>query len=322
MGPPGSISGSDGPLPGRAMVTTRLAVGEFLANQQTIAREGTCRGVGLHSGVPGSVLLSPAPRDHGVVFTAQGERGAVAIPAGIDAVESTRNATCLVRDGARVGTVEHLLAALAAYGIDNVRVQVDGPEVPVMDGSSRPFGEMLQRAGKRTLSAPRPVIEVLQSVEVIDADRFIRIEPASTYAIDYAIDFDHPAIGRQRIRFDSLTAEVFAEELAPARTFGFLEEVQALREAGLAQGGSLENTVVLGAEGVLNPEGLRFPDEFVRHKVVDLVGDLSLLGGWLMGRVTVRRGGHGLHRALAEALRDDPNAWRRYAERSPLTDRH
>nr|ADI21994.1 UDP-3-O-acyl-N-acetylglucosamine deacetylase [uncultured myxobacterium HF0200_01L06] len=289
-----------------------------MANQQTIAREATCRGVGLHSGVPVSVVLSPAPRDHGVVFATRGESGAVSIPAQVDSIDTTRNATILACNGARVGTVEHLLAALSAYGIDNVRVEVKGPEVPAMDGSSQPFAEVLQRAGARALKGPRPFVEVLKCVEIRSADRWIRIEPASTYAVDYTIDFDHPAIGRQQICFESITSEVFREQLAPARTFGFLEDVRALREAGLAKGGSFENTVVLGAEGVLNPGGLRFPDEFVRHKVVDLLGDLSLLGGWVKGRVTVRRGGHSLHRALAEALRDDPGAFRRCSESPSL----
>lgn len=281
-----------------------------MANQQqTIVREATCVGVGLHSGEVAKLRLCPAPKDHGVVFARSGARGTALVPACPEAVVSTRNATCLARDGARVQTVEHLLAALLALGVDNVRIELEGSEVPAMDGSARPFADLLARSGTEEQCAPRRTLEVLRCVEVIRGERSIRVEPARAFAIDYTIDFDHAAIGRQQVVFDSLNAAVFLEELAPARTFGFFEQVQSLRNQGLARGSSLENTVVLGERGVLNPEGLRFADEFVRHKVVDLIGDVALQGGWLAGRITVERGGHALHHALWEALRDTPGSW-------------
>ena len=279
-----------------------------MSEEQTIAREFSLEGLGLHSGEPSRVTLRPAPVGHGVVFVRPGSAPPVRIPGRVEFVTSTRNATTLAAGGATVSTVEHLLAALWAGGIDDVEIEIEGPEVPVLDGSARPFAAALREVGGRSSGKSQRQWTVTREIEVDLGDGRIRAEPADRLALSYAVDYSHPAIGRQEIAFDAINSEIFESELAPARTFGFLSDVEALRAAGLARGGSLENTIVLDDRGVINPEGLRFPDEFVRHKVVDLLGDLSLLGGALRARVSVERGGHSLHRALVVALHEEPGA--------------
>lgn len=279
--------------------------------QQSIAQRISCDGKGLHSGRPVSLTLLPAEPETGVVFVVPGPTGAVEIPARLEWVVSTDNATTLGRDGARIATVEHLLAALRGLGVDNVRVEVDGSELPGMDGSAAPFAHLLRSAGLRPQTAPRRLIVVRRAVSYGDGLRRIRIEPARRgLQLRCAVDFSHPAIGRQAIELEELTPERFEAELARARTFGFLEQVDALRAAGLARGASLANTVVLDERGVMNPNGLRWPDEFARHKALDLLGDLALLGHPLQARVSVERGGHALHRAGMQALLADPDAFR------------
>ncbi|MBY0400234.1 UDP-3-O-acyl-N-acetylglucosamine deacetylase [Myxococcota bacterium] len=313
--------------------------------QTTIARSVEWRGLGLHSGRPAVVKVLPAAPDTGLVFVAMAPDGAgeIPIPACPDRVHSTTRATTLAaggrrplprssearaessgspepvesggaRSGARVATVEHLLAALFALGIHNARIQVDGGEVPALDGSASPFATRLRRAGRRVLAAARRERAVTRRFEVGDGDRWIRIEPGEGLSIEYSIEFAHPAIGRQSIHLADLDGDRFERELAPARTFGFADEVERLRAQGLALGGDLTNTLVLGEGGLLNEGSLRWPDEFVRHKVVDLLGDLALLGSELHGRITVERGGHGLHHALVRALVDQPGL---LAERAP-----
>jgi UDP-3-O-[3-hydroxymyristoyl] N-acetylglucosamine deacetylase len=228
----------------------------------------------------------------------------------VAALRSTRFATSLASGDASVGTVEHLLAALYGLGIDNVRVEVSGPELPVMDGSAAPFVYLIRSAGIFRQREPRAELRVRRPVEVREGERWIRVEPARGLQISYAIDFDHPSIGRQELRADAVDPEWFERELSAARTFGFLHEVRGLWDAGFARGGSLDNTVVLDADAVANPSGLRWRDEFVRHKVLDLLGDLALLGLRLRGRVRVERGGHALHLALVTALLASPDAWR------------
>ena len=299
---------------GRAIVATvgpetRPSVdGAPLSEEQTIAREFSLEGQGLHSGASSRVTLRPAPVGHGVVFVRTGSMPPDRIPARVECVASTRNATTLASGGAEVSTVEHLLAALWAAGIDDVEIDVEGPEVPVLDGSAQPFAAALRKAGSRSSGRLRRQWTVTREVEVCLGDCRIRAEPADRLSLSYTVDYSHPAIGRQEIALDAISPEIFESELAPARTFGFLSDVEALRAAGLARGASLENTLVLDDRGILNPDGLRFPDEFVRHKVVDLLGDLSLLGGPLCARVSVERGGHALHRALVLALCEEPGA--------------
>jgi UDP-3-O-[3-hydroxymyristoyl] N-acetylglucosamine deacetylase len=280
--------------------------------QRTITEKVSCHGRGLHSGVPVQLTLKPARADTGIRFLRQESGRSVESPARPGAVTSTNHATSIAQAAPvsaedagpllGVATVEHLMAALYALEIDNIVVELDGPEVPVMDGSAQPFLTLLERAGLYVQAATRPRLQVARRIEIVQDERRISVEPGEGFRISYAIDFDHPAIGRQVFEIPRFDSGVFEEEIAPARTFGFLEEVEALWRAGLARGGSLENTVVLDEAAVVNPEGLRFPDEFVRHKILDLVGDLALLGVHFDGHVRVERGGHALHHQLVCAL--------------------
>ena len=278
--------------------------------QRTIAEKVSCTGIGLHTGAPVQMTLLPARVGTGVVFARTDLPEAVEIPARCRHVRSTQLATSLGAEGASVGTVEHLLAALYGLGVDNLRVEVDGPELPVMDGSAAPFAYLIRSAGVFDQQVPRPRLRVRRPLEVRRGDGVARIEPFAGFAVRYAVEFSHPAIGRQELEWRAAGAERFERELSTARTFGFLRDVEELRRAGFARGASLENTVVIGESRVLNPEGLRWPDEFVRHKMLDLLGDLALLGVPIQGRVCVSRGGHALHRALVQALQERPAAWR------------
>jgi UDP-3-O-[3-hydroxymyristoyl] N-acetylglucosamine deacetylase len=278
--------------------------------QRTLAEKVTCTGIGLHTGSPVQLSLFPARVGSGIVFVRTDLEAPVEIPACPSAVASTQFATKLSRDGVSVSTVEHLLAALYGLGIDNIRVEVDGPELPVMDGSAASFLYLLRRAGIFPQREPRDVLRIQQPIGVEESSRRIRVEPARTFRVSYAVEFAHPAIGRQEYHLRRLDEARFEREIAGARTFGFLSEVQDLWRAGYARGGSLENAVVLDDAGVVNPDGLRWPDEFVRHKVLDLFGDLALLGTALAGHVHVERGGHSLHQQLVRAIIDHPEAWR------------
>ena len=276
--------------------------------QRTIAEKISCTGIGLHSGAPVQLTLHPARLDTGIVFVRSDAGRGAEIPARAGHVSSTQLATTLGHNGSGVGTVEHLLAALYGLGIDNVRIELDGPEVPVMDGSAAPFVFLIRAAGIFEQRGARRMLRIRRPVEVRDGERVARIEPGRGFRISYHIDFQHPAIGRQSLPDFELSEGAFERELCRARTFGFLHEVQALWRAGLGRGGSLDNTIVLDERQVLNPEGLRMPDEFVRHKALDLVGDLALLGMPVEGRVRVVRGGHALHQKLMHALLETPGA--------------
>jgi UDP-3-O-[3-hydroxymyristoyl] N-acetylglucosamine deacetylase len=254
-----------------------------------------------------ALTLRPGRANTGVVFIRKDLDGAE-IPAVPSSVRSIFRATTLGRGNASVATVEHLLAALYALEVDNVRVELDGPEIPVLDGSAARFVTLIRHAGFFRQPEPRPRLRILEPVEVVDGKRRISIQPSDRFHIRCAIEFEHPAIRRQEIEVESLTAATFEREFARARTFGFLDEVAALREAGLGLGGDLDNTVVLDANRVINPTGLRFRDEFVRHKALDLVGDLALLGAALEGEVRVERGGHALHQQLVSAILTRPEA--------------
>jgi UDP-3-O-[3-hydroxymyristoyl] N-acetylglucosamine deacetylase len=276
--------------------------------QRTISEKATCTGVGLHSGAETHLALYPARPGTGIVFARTDLPEAPEIPARRSALASTRLSTTLGRGSASVGTVEHLLAAVMALGVDNLRVEVDGPEIPVMDGSAAPFVALLEQAGVFDQRVARRVIRLRKPISVRDGDRVIRVSPAPRLALSYFVEYPHPAIGKQQIALE-LDAGSFQRELARARTFGFLHEVEALWRGGLARGGNLDNTVVLDERGVVNPSGLRFPDEFVRHKALDLIGDLALLGMPLLARVEVERGGHALHQQLVERILATPEAW-------------
>jgi len=277
--------------------------------QRTIAEKVSCTGVGLHSGAPTQLTLHPARAGAGVVFVRTDLGAPVEIPARSSEVVSTALATTLGRGEAAVGTVEHLLAAIYGLGIDNLRIEVDGPELPVMDGSAAPFVYLIRSAGIFEQRDARRVLRVRRKIEVADGDRRISIEPARDFRVTYAVDFDHPAIRRQQLVLGPLSPERFEHEISAARTFGFLREVNALWDAGFARGGSLDNTVVLDDERVVNPEGLRWSDEFVRHKVLDLCGDLALLGVAVCGHVRAERSGHEMHQRLVSAILSQPDVW-------------
>ena len=272
--------------------------------QRTLRRQISCAGIGLHSGNKVTLTLKPAPPDTGIVFR-RTDVG-IEIPATVKHVTAVHYATVLGRNGATVETVEHLLAALVSVGIDNVVVELTHNEVPIMDGSAAPFLFLVQEAGVKRLAAPRRYLKVLRPVQVANSDKRIAIYPSDHFKVSYTISFDHPVL-RHQSRTERITEQSFAESIAPARTFGFLKDVETLRQNGLALGGSLENAIVIGDAGVLN--ALRFEDEFVRHKILDVVGDLALVGYPLVGHVVVHRGGHALHTALAAQLLEERDAW-------------
>jgi UDP-3-O-[3-hydroxymyristoyl] N-acetylglucosamine deacetylase len=277
--------------------------------QRTIAEKVGCTGVGLHSGATVELTLNPARAGSGIVFERTDLARPIEIAARPESVRSTAYATTLGRGDATVSTVEHLLAALYGMGIDNARVEVCGPEIPVMDGSAASFAYLIRQAGVFEQDEPRRVLRVRRPIELRDGAKRIRVEPARSLRVSYSVDFAHPAVGRQLLRDVEFVNGSFEDEVCRARTFGFLHEVEALWRSGLARGGSLENTVVLDDGGVMNPEGLRFPDEFVRHKTLDLIGDLALLGMPLAGHVIVERGGHSLHQRLVAELARHADAW-------------
>jgi len=288
-----------------------------LSYQHTLAGPAICAGVGVHSGERVRVSIRPAPVGSGIVFVRTDLDRDNRVPVSAEAVTQTRLCTVIANEaGVTVATIEHLMAALAALEVDNAVVEVDGPEVPIMDGSALPFVQLLDRAGRRRQEAERRYIEILQPVEVVDGDKTVRLLPADRFEMAFEIAFPTKAIGRQRVDLP-VTEESFRRELADCRTFGFLAEVQALREAGLARGGSLENAVVIDGDRILNPEGLRRPDEFVRHKALDAVGDLYVLGAPILGRFEGVYAGHALNNLLCRALLAQPRAWRLVASAQP-----
>jgi len=250
----------------------------------------------------------PAPPDTGSVFV-RTDLGGFEIPASVEWVAHCSYATTLMRTGVMLSTVEHLLAALRGGGVDNAYVEVDNLEIPIMDGSSEAFTELIERAGIAEQPAARRALRVRERVAVAEGDRRISVEPFEGYEIDCLIDFAHPLIGRQHVRFDALAPGGFGREVAWARTVGFTEEIEMLRRANLIRGGSLDNAIVLTPTGMLNETPLRAPDEFVRHKVLDIIGDLALLGMPLLGTVRAERSGHLFHAMLMTKLLRDDAAW-------------
>jgi UDP-3-O-[3-hydroxymyristoyl] N-acetylglucosamine deacetylase len=280
----------------------------FPIRQQTLAAPVEFEGCGLHSGRPVRMRILPAPVNHGIKFLRTDLPEHAPIPAVFQYVVDTSQATVLGADGAIVSTIEHLMACLAGLGIDNALVALDAYEVPVMDGSAGPFAEAILAGGTREQEAARHFIVVRTPIELAAADKFVGIYPGTAYTIDCQIDFDHPAIGRQSLDL-AVDAASFAAAVAAARTFGFYHEVEAMRRLGLARGGSLENAVVVDRGGVMNREGLRFRDEFVRHKVLDCIGDFALLGMPILGRVVVRRSGHAFNHAFLRKLFVERRSW-------------
>jgi UDP-3-O-[3-hydroxymyristoyl] N-acetylglucosamine deacetylase len=278
-----------------------------LKKQTTIGESFSASGTGLHSNSPVKVTVKPAPAYTGYVFR-RIDLNDFEIPATPEHVAHVSYATTLMKSGVMISTVEHLLSALSGCGVDNAIIDVDSLEVPILDGSSRRWVELIKRAGIVELEAPRGYLRVLKRVEVSDKNRRMSIEPAEEFRITCEIDFPHPLIGLQRCEVAFINGN-YISEVAPARTFGFVEEVEMLQQNGLARGGSLENAIALTRDGVLNPEPLRFHDEFVRHKILDIIGDLALCGMPILGHVRASRSGHGLHTMLLSALLRDREAW-------------
>jgi UDP-3-O-[3-hydroxymyristoyl] N-acetylglucosamine deacetylase len=276
--------------------------------QQTLSHPISCTGVGLHTGKPVTLTLRPAPTDTGIVFVNRNGHAGATLAASVDHLVATELCTAISGNGFQVKTIEHVLAALAGLNVDNAFVDIDAAEAPVMDGSSAPFVQLIQSAGVVSQNRRRSFLKITRPLEIVDGSRRIRIEPSSTPRITYTIQYDHPLIRTQTFAYEHSTY-AFETEIAGARTFGFLQEVEALWARGLGRGGNLENTVVLSQDGILNESGLRFSDEFVRHKVLDLIGDFSLLGLPFIGHLIADRSGHALHTRLVKQILDHPECW-------------
>jgi UDP-3-O-[3-hydroxymyristoyl] N-acetylglucosamine deacetylase len=271
-------------------------------NQRTVAKRVSCTGVGLHSGKPATLTLAPAAADAGVTFVRM-DLG-VEIPARTEYVFDTTLSTNLAHGAARVHTVEHVLAALHGMGIDNCRVEVDGPEIPIVDGSAAPFVALVQEAGVQVQRVGKRWLVIDQPVEIRDGDKLARLEPADSFCVEFTADFNHPLITNQAFRV-TVTDRAFEREVARARTFCFRRDIERMQAAGLAKGGSLANAIVVDEFSILNPEGLRFPDEFARHKVLDAIGDLALFGLPVLGALTAVKSGHAMNQALVKKVLAD-----------------
>jgi UDP-3-O-[3-hydroxymyristoyl] N-acetylglucosamine deacetylase len=281
-----------------------------MLKQRTLKTAIRTTGVGLHTGARVELAMRPAPIDTGIVFHRPDLPGAPSVAGLAVNVGDTRLSSSLKGNGASVSTVEHLMSALAGLGIDNLDVEVAGPELPIMDGSAGPFVFLLQSAGVVEQSAPKKYLRVRKTVEVRDGDKWARFEPFAGFKLDFTIDFPHPVFGSENRHVVIDFAEhSYVREIARARTFGFMQDVEAMREAGLGLGGSLQTVIVLDETKVLNSEGLRFDNEFVRHKVLDAIGDLYLLGHPLIGQYSAFKMGHALNNRVARALIHDPDAF-------------
>ncbi|MEE3080245.1 MAG: UDP-3-O-acyl-N-acetylglucosamine deacetylase [Bdellovibrionota bacterium] len=279
-----------------------------MLNQRTIAKKVSVTGIGIHSGKKVTMNLYPADANTGVIFKRIDLPGSEILKATATSVGATENNTTLGNGVNAVHTVEHLLSVLYGLGIDNVYIEIDGPEVPIMDGSGASFVFVLKETGIQTLNKSKKFLVVMKSVEVKDGDKWARIEPAEKLIIDSTIVFTHPMIKTQRKTFE-FSCENYIRQIGRARTFGMLRDVDMLKRRGLIQGGSLDNAIVLDDFKVMNPDGLRFEDEFVRHKVLDTIGDVSLLGHEIAGRITTYKSGHNLHNMLCRKLLETEGAY-------------
>ena len=277
-----------------------------MTHEQTIRAAVTCSGVGLHSGAPVNLRILPAPAGTGVVFRRTDLDG-FEIEASGRNVARVSYATSLMKKGVLISTTEHLLSAMIGVGIDNAIVELDNLELPILDGSARPFVQMIQKAGVRRQRKARTYLRIAREIELREGDKFIAVYPANAYSVSYSINFPHPLIGKQSFGV-RLTNGNYLREIAPARTFGFLHEADGMRQQGLIRGASTDNAIVLTKEEVLNPP-LRYADEFVRHKVLDLIGDLALIGRQILGSVVADRAGHAMHTALVSRILRDRSYW-------------
>lgn len=267
--------------------------------QMTIAKKVKLSGIGLHKAVVVNLRLEPLEANSGIVFYR--EDAAMTIKLSPQNVVDTKMATVIGKNGVVISTIEHLLSAIAASGVDNLRIVLDNDEIPIMEGSSISFCMLLEEAGIKKLDASKQIMVIKKAVEVVDGDKFVRLSPSDECRFSYEIKFDHPLIQVQRYEF-VFTQENYKKEIGKARTFGFLREVQYLRSIGLAKGGSLENAIVLDEKKILNPEGLRYPDEFVRHKILDAIGDMTLLGHSFIGHYEACAGSHHLNHMLTKKV--------------------
>ena len=275
--------------------------------ERTIDSPVEASGIGLHSGVKVRMRLLPARAGKGVVFSRK-DLDSFELPAVARHIARVSYATSLMRQGVLLSTTEHLLSVFYSLGIDNARVEIDNLELPILDGSGKPFVELIRNAGVRELSRPRTYLRILKTVGVREGKKTIVIHPADHFAITCETDYGHALAGRQTLEM-VVTPERYAREIAPARTFGFERDLDRMRDMGLIRGASLENAVCFGPDGVLNPEGLRFPDECCRHKVLDLIGDLALLGRPLLGHVVAEHAGHAMHTALVKQILSDASCY-------------
>jgi UDP-3-O-[3-hydroxymyristoyl] N-acetylglucosamine deacetylase len=279
---------------------------DLMHAQRTLRRAISCAGIGLHSGNKVTLSLKPAPPDSGIRFR-RSDLGGLEVPATVEHVGGITLATGLTRDAAKVDTVEHLLSALVSLGVDNVVIELSSAEVPIMDGSAAPFVYLIHEAGVKRLPTPRRYLKVLRPIALSQGDKRIALYPSDHFKVTYSIAFDHPLL-RHQSRTVRITEESFVDDIAPARTFGFLKEVEMMRQRGLALGGSLENAIVIGDTAVLN-NALRFDDECVRHKILDVIGDMALVGHPIIGHLVAHRGGHALHTRFAAQVLAEPEAW-------------
>lgn len=271
--------------------------------QRTINKNVEIVGIGLHKGLPVKMKLEPLDDDMGIIFYRSDE--AVTIPLTPEYVIDTKMATVIGKDDVVISTIEHLLSAIYAYGIDNLRIILDNDEVPILDGSSSGFCMLLDEVGIKEQTKSKKAIRVKKDVEVKVDNKFVKLRPSNHIIYDFSIKFDHPVIGEQQFKFD-YSIEEYKENISRARTFGFLHDVQYLRSIGLAQGGSLDNAIVLDDQKILNPEGLRYNDEFVKHKILDAIGDMSLLGYTMIGEYNAHAGSHYLNHLLTKKLLENP----------------
>ena len=276
--------------------------------QRTLASPVSCSGVGVHSGKAVNLKINPAPVNHGIKFVRTDLLDSPGISAHFNMVVDTSLATVIGYDGFIISTIEHLMAAFSGLSIDNALVEIDAYEMPIMDGSAGPFTNLILTAGIESQDMPRSYFRVQKPIELDGQGKFVGIYPADTYRITGTIDFDHPLIGQQSCSFD-ISEDQFADQISNARTFGFLEEYELLKRFGLARGGSLDNVIVVAEDRVMNPEGLRFPDEFVRHKILDCIGDFSLIGMPIIGHVVVEKSGHAFNHAFIEKFFNEKESW-------------
>jgi len=280
-------------------------------SQKTINSEVSCSGIGIHSGLPVTMKLLPAPINSGIIFKrVDVEAEKSTIKANYKNVVTTNLGTTIANEfGVKISTIEHFLAAIWGMGIDNLLIEINNQEVPIMDGSSEPFIFLLECAGVFVQEAPRQIIEIIKKFRVEDGDKFIEVEPAKQFSVDFHIDFNHKHVSKQQFSYHSSFAS-FKNDVCMARTFGFKNEIEYLNKMGLARGGSLDNAIVVGDDGVENKEGLRYNNEFARHKTLDFIGDIYLAGHYIIGHFNVSKSGHGLNNKMLHQLFADESVWK------------